>query len=259
MSRPGQSLILASPGQATVPAILAPVVASWAAWWTTYDPTLPTDPGITLASGNVSSWIDQRSGWNFAQAITAQQPPYAADGANFKGRSVIQAAPGAQSKLLKATGTFFPQGARPYIVIVFRQRVLPASGAYEWIAQLYEANRANTGGPAAWNSSKQIWSNINLVDFNQGSTLIDTSTHVVEAWNTPSAAFSRLDGNTTGTDSTANSGITTPAGVTQMSIGNRVNELAPINANIAEVIILNSYPGDTIAQKLVAALRAKWV
>jgi hypothetical protein len=249
------SLAQLSSSVLSVSQALATVTASWVGWWTTYDPSLAADPGITLNSGNVSSWVDQRSGWNLAQATAANQPLYAADSTNFKGRSVVQC--GSGTKYLVASGsTFFGSGARPYMAIVFRSRTAP-SGSFEWLGQLFEASRPNTGLPAAWNNALTILANINNTNFNL-SPQIDRVTHVLEVWNTTSGALARVDGGTTTTDSqSANTGVSA-GGVSQIVIGNRSSAASQANATVAEIILLSSYPGDSVALPLATSLLSKW-
>ena len=118
-------VVVAAP---TIPEILASVAASWVGWWTTYDPTLAADPGVTLDTGTVVSWADQRQGNAILPALAANQPPYGADGSHCGGRSAIQFAI-VGAKHLGGGADFAANlllaGTAPYYVYVVRSRTAP--------------------------------------------------------------------------------------------------------------------------------------
>jgi hypothetical protein len=79
--------------------------------------------GVTSSSGVVSSWRGQVRGTNLTPPGTG--PTYAADGANFGGKPVVQTAI-TGSKVLACTGLsgFVANGSKPYVFSVYRFRVL---------------------------------------------------------------------------------------------------------------------------------------
>src|SRR5215471_21361366 len=231
--------------------ILAPVAATWVGWWSTYDPALPADPGITLATG-VSTWRDQRNNYPLAQATAAMQPGYAVDGSFFGGRKAVQLAI-AGTKFLQGDfgAPIFAASTGPWILIVARNRVAPAADG-----RLLEISNGLTARavPFIWTASNQSVSGTPALALAANS--LDQSVHIYE-WNgaVAGASLTTTPGSSVSGGSGALNGI-----VDRFTLGAFRNGAANyIDGSVVEIIALTVYPGATIASQLIAALMSKWL
>lgn len=94
--------------------------------------------GVSLLSG-VQSWRDGFGGLTLLRPGIPQAPTYAADGANFGGRSVVGSV-GASNKMLSKSSlspVLIPSGARPWIMIV--ARITSFAAGTRWFARVTDS------------------------------------------------------------------------------------------------------------------------
>lgn len=77
------------------------------------------DYGITTSSGAVSSWIGQKSGYNYQQANATLRPTYGTDGSYFNGKNVLKFTR-AIGHRMAATGSIGTAGQSGYTLVVYR-------------------------------------------------------------------------------------------------------------------------------------------
>jgi hypothetical protein len=93
--------------------------------------------GIATVSGNVDTWTGQVRGIVLQAPGAAQRPAYVADGANFRGSSVVQCAVTGGKCLQQLTAispAVFLSGTRPWIGTVSRMRANAAGAAVIFVA-----------------------------------------------------------------------------------------------------------------------------
>jgi hypothetical protein len=216
------------------------------AWWTTYDPSRPADPGIALSSGNVQSWTDQIGGYVISAPAAGQRPAYATDGSNFGGRSVVQTNQTGTKYLTGAVSGLLTAGQRAYVLMVGRYRgatgvpvalqldvVSAGDGLYHYLTGgQFRAFHESTFAGMSADTAQHVWEwwlDGTSLNHKKESTLVQTAT---------SASLA------------ANIGTVT---VGNVGAGGGISSFS-----CAEIIVLASYPGATIEAQLMAAERAKW-
>lgn len=239
----------------TISSVLAGLGAAARGWWTVFDPGLTTMPGISITGtvgvdAVVDSWTDQLRGFVLS-ATGANRPDMNADSTNFGARPVIQCAITGVKCLRATTGlgaSFLAAGERPYILMCFRYRAV--TGTFPTAIAI---------GTATVDQITLAVSGTKLRTYNAPSTVVNsaadvgTTVHTVATWLDGTSLHQTMD-RASGLAADASS---LPANVDRLALGTGVTTDAVIaNASIAEVIVLNGYPGasvDLLLRTLVAA------
>lgn len=91
-------IVLAGAGEMTPDKYIGSDVALW----------LRADRGVTLNGSDVSSWICQQTGMDFAQGTAAQQPAFEAASANLNNQPAVYFAAATNENLTAADATLLP-------------------------------------------------------------------------------------------------------------------------------------------------------
>lgn len=86
--------------------------------------------GVALIGGEVDTWTGQLRGLALQAISASQRPTYAADGANFKARLVVQSNAAATRGLTlnPVAPPLTVAGSKPHAYLITRYRTLPAGG-----------------------------------------------------------------------------------------------------------------------------------
>lgn len=170
--------------------------------------------GVTLSAG-VDSWAGQVGGRTLA--FSGARPAYGADGANFRGRSVVQTSDLAS---LRVTGlpVYSPSGSRPWVFSLIRAPSAPAvDGSYPvltfgiaGVADFWAVTWNRSGGGVT-----NRWNLIVPGAANMTANVADTTPHRMEQW-LDGAALNMLVDSTLTQQATAG---TTTGGVTAIGFG----------------------------------------
>lgn len=246
------------PSAVTLQQLLASVSASWVGWWTTYDPTLQTAPGVALSAGTVVSWADMRAGYAIAPVAVGNQPPLAVDGAFCHGIPGIQCAITGPKHLAGGAnfaGNLLLSGTSPYYVYVMRSRTAPVATE--------RMTECSNGGTSV-NVLAQFQTDGSIIGAAASGTpvasaasFLDRNPHVLEIWAPAAGPSLRLDGGTQVQNLIGSTSIS--ANVTRLSLGGgRAGGGNYGDTTFWELFVFTSYIGDALALQLVAALRRKW-
>lgn len=211
--------------------------------------------GTAFSGSAFISWTGLIRGITFSAPAVPQRPNWAADGANFNGRNVVQCATSG-TKCLKVAGLsgFMPAGSRPWIFGVARYRTLGAGGAFP---ALYDFGGAASdliitsltpGG--AGSSLRAYWSPTVVT-----GPAADTNVHGTATWLDGTNENLSVDGsNTSGANAAALS-----ADITNIAIGNGVTTDAVCsNTSHAMRLVCSQYPGAAAAAAVLALAKADW-
>ena len=193
--------------------------------------------GYTLDGTTIVSWAGQKLGLVIDADAAADQPTFAADGANFMGRPVVQCAtPDAGDYLIERDFglDLHASGARPHVAVVSRFRQV--NGGYNLFQHIDAVPRVYIVGNGSLTpvtfDYRSVWELTTA-----SSATEDTSPHLFEFYLTAAGEVAiAIDG---GAPVLSGSGVSLSEAVRGLSIGN--DQVAFIGeVNIAAVLELTS-------------------
>lgn len=165
----------------------------------------PTDPlmsllwhselGIGLVSSEVDTWTDQIQSVVVTAPSSTNRPAYAADGANFLSRSVVQCAITGSKSLASASltaGVLPAISTRPYWVGVVRMR---SGGSARTLFSCVNSGNTTRVWAVNGNSSFLVQNPSSATSVSPG--VLGTTVHFVEIWLDGTNANVRVDGTLT--------------------------------------------------------------
>jgi hypothetical protein len=247
--------------------ILAPVLSTLKAWWTTGDPAFASN-GIatTNVSGEdrVTGWTDQINGLVALPAGSSNRPVLAADGSHFGGALTVQfAVSGARELQYNNAGApICGVGTRPHIVLVGRLRAaVPVAATH----RLYEgANGASSvqrfsDMTVANGSFTQTWDTGTGVTALQGGNSSNTSQPFILSAGNHIANGGRVERRINGGSPIIQTdGTTAGTAVTMATFtlgGRRIVGTLPSDLNMRHMFIFDTQLPGAIEQSFLAALQ----
>lgn len=211
--------------------------------------------GIATVSGNVDTWTGQTRGIVLQAPAAAQRPVYAADGTNFKAKSVVQCAVTGNKCLLQLTAIspqVFASGSRPWIGLFGRMRAYGASQSIMF-AVLDNPITALLAGIESFPAP-----NITSVFGGSGALISDNSTAVRLVSGSLDAAgvnTASVNGVVIGTNGT---GLTLSAAAKTLTLGANTAGNFPADLSACAVFLCSAQPSAAQLTSLMGLLQAEF-
>lgn len=150
--------------------------------------------GVAASGSNVVSWTAAVGGHVSSPTGGGAAPTYGVDTANFKGKPVVQYAPGAQYMAAPTVG-LVAAGGRPYIFCVFRFRNTAGSPFYPYIVNIPADRQVLYSAGAGGNYSAQFKTSFGTTS-PVAAPVLDTAQHSAQFWLDGTDSILRFDGTT---------------------------------------------------------------